>query len=123
MSSEEIGNRLFVLCKDARNLALLLQSSKDTYTVETGTIESKVLGDFAEPQGWEGKHVDLHPDHESIGIACVIFGALVKYPEHNTSRQLVLEKAHVVVRVKEGLKGSHNCEQQVLESVESKVKE
>jgi len=90
------------LCNDAYNLILTLRRCDDTYRCEVPKPGAKVDTDV-EPLAQEYHHSTTEASHgrvasEKAVILFTIFGSLVKYPENNMAKRLVLEKAHVVIK-------------------------
>ncbi|KAI1374962.1 hypothetical protein F4677DRAFT_424143 [Hypoxylon crocopeplum] len=96
---DEKGKALLLkLCEDALELNSQLTSSRDVFEVRRdfeGPLETHV--GYADEDAIEElgklKETSGEPGH----IACCIFGALVKLTEEDPSKEIVLEKASVVV--------------------------
>ncbi|KAH7370904.1 hypothetical protein BKA65DRAFT_532440 [Rhexocercosporidium sp. MPI-PUGE-AT-0058] len=101
-NKEFLSNQLITLCRQAFDFAIAIRSCNDVFACIFPPLGSLVNEEESEPQAFEGiRGPDSdEPSHQKI--ACVISGALVKYPEQMPSEILVLCKAHVVVRGWEG---------------------
>jgi hypothetical protein len=95
--SDGIQKLLEQLCRNAYEFVLLTRCSKATYYCKRPKVDSALVKEDAEPQAYEGPKGG-EADEEVGKVASVLFGVLVKYLEHNRAEQIVLEKAHVVIR-------------------------
>ncbi|KAG4434044.1 hypothetical protein IFR05_010466 [Cadophora sp. M221] len=81
------------LCKDAFTLGMLLRCCKDKYRCEFPPDRSRLTGD-TEPQEREPRHEDMSDGLTDQDIAYTVSGMLVKYPEQDSEKRLVLVTAH-----------------------------
>ena len=86
--------RLMQLCRDAMKFALSPRRCRKSFVCEFPMLNSPVTSAEA-PQGWDGERGE---QGDPMFVGCVISPALVKRPEYDRSRRLVLEKAHVLAR-------------------------
>jgi hypothetical protein len=98
-----LHDRMGKLCEDAYKLMLTLRRCKDTYRCEMSGAGVKVEAADVEPLFREHPGNTTGASQEPAvakeeAVCFTIFGSLVKYPENNMAKRLVLEKAHVVVR-------------------------
>ena len=87
--------RLVELCTSAYDLTILLRRCRDIYQCQIPDSATPFNPEEAEQQDtekWDGK------GPSGVRIAVVLSGILVKYPEDNPKRRIVLEKAWVVTR-------------------------
>jgi hypothetical protein len=98
-----LHDRIGKLCEDAYSLILTLRKCKDTYRCEVPKVGVKVGEADVEPLFREHPGSTNEASQEPAVakeevVYFTIFGSLVKYPENNIAKRLVLEKAHVVVK-------------------------
>lgn len=97
--NKDIAMRMKAICQDAFTLALLFRGGKDKYSVIMPSPDERYNSEFEVAQGSEGVEIDEEDVClESVVVAFALCGALVKSPQHDPTRQLVLGKAHVILR-------------------------
>lgn len=99
---EKLRNIWYQLCKNAFDLALMLRRSRDLFTweflepgQEVDTREATILARESLPNTAKGAK---GPGAGPGNVLYTVSGALVRYPDHSTTRRTVMEKAQVVVR-------------------------
>ena len=91
---DECYDHILRLCTSAFKLTLQLRRCKEVYRCLTPVQFSPLDTEEVEPQYSE----PFGDESAANKVLYVLFGMLVKYPEHNPMNKTVLEKAHVVVR-------------------------
>lgn len=102
--NKALPERLIKLCQDAFDLILTLRECKDIYRCEYPQPKTKVRSEDVEVMHEEGRETSTNTESGSTitreyQIMHTVFGSLVKYSEGNLEKPLVLDKAHVVVKV------------------------
>ena len=94
-SAREAHGGLLKLCTDAFEFALVLRGRKDTYSIQIPAPRTVLVLEEATPRlsVWNPSGSE---DLESEVIAFAISGALIKRPEYNPKKRIILEKEQVV---------------------------
>ncbi|KAL2066733.1 hypothetical protein VTL71DRAFT_2805 [Oculimacula yallundae] len=98
-----ILTQLITLCRQAFAFAMMIRSCNDIYKCDLPVLDSVVNEEEMEPQAFEGNRGHKSDQVERQEIACVISGSLIKYPAHMPNERVVLCKADVVVRERNGV--------------------